>query len=67
MADSTNYLREVKRKVRNDEMNVDRKKKELGNIIERQNEKINELKLILKETQIKLEEHESYTDLFKRF
>ena len=46
-------------------MNVDKEEKKLEDYIEKQYEEIDELKLMLKETTFKLEEHERDTDLLK--
>ena len=47
-------------------MNIDYKEKNFDDLIEKQNEEIEDLKLMLKETKIKLEEHEKDTELLTR-
>ena len=47
-------------------MNVDNKEKILGELIEEQNQEIEDLKLMLKETTLKLEEHEKDTELLTK-
>ena len=47
-------------------MNVDNKEKKLDELIEKQTEEIEDLKLMLKETTLKLEEHERDTELLTK-
>ena len=47
-------------------MNVDNKEKKLGELIEKQTEEIEDFKLMLKETTLKLEEHERDTELLTK-
>ena len=47
-------------------MNIDYKEKNFDDLIEKQNEEIEDLKLMLKETKIKLEEHEKDTELLTK-
>ena len=49
-----------------DDMNVDNKEKKLDELIEKQTEEIEDLKLMLKETTLKLEEHERDTELLTK-
>ena len=46
-------------------MQIDKREKKLEEFIEKQNEEIEDLKLMLKETTLKLEEHENDTELLK--
>ena len=46
-------------------MQIDKREKKLEEFIEKQNEEIEDLKLMLKETTLKLEKHENDTKLLK--
>ena len=53
------------RQARGDDMNVDNKEKKLEELIEIQTEEIEDLKLMLKETTLKLEKHERHWASYK--
>ena len=54
------------RHVKGDDMNVDHKEKKLNKLFEMQTEEIEDLKLMLKESTLKLEEHERDIELLTK-